>query len=190
MEPLNRRGFLATSGGALLSSAWLGLGISLEAGANAPLGVLRWRRFVPGDVDAYVADAMQHIGPTRGARLCDVNRLCGHLDQRHGSFYPSRDSYWRADGAHWHGIPLVASGVPMVYRRSQLDALGVRAFPRDVAGFMKMLEALRASSQSGGLARRDTSGDSGWVHWLFAVNDADCLPGCSPKFRPDYLKLA
>jgi multiple sugar transport system substrate-binding protein len=200
VETLNRRGFLASSGCMLLSSTHLGVDLIVEAPSTAALRVLRWKQFVQGDVEAYLDEANRRlalqthpsnagVSSSSAARLLDISRLCNDLAARHGVFYaPSTASSRPAD---WHRLGIVPSttGVPMVFGKSQLKALGFDAFPRTAAGFSKMFNALRVDIARGGMPPCTEGGESGWVHWLFATKEEHRIAKRKQNIRPDYLEL-
>ena len=99
-------------------------------------------------------------------KLVDVTDLCTYLGNKYGGWYPSCETYLRPDGKKWIGVPLGASGAIMVYRQSMLKAAGFTSFPKDVAGFLKMFQALHAKGTPGGMSLGNATGDSGWTHWL------------------------
>ena len=54
----------------------------------------------------------------------------------------------------------------MVYRKSMLRAAGFEAFPKDLNGFLKLCQALKAK-RSRGLALAHATGDAnGWTQWV------------------------
>jgi multiple sugar transport system substrate-binding protein len=55
----------------------------------------------------------------------------------------------------------------MVHRRSMLRAAGFDAFPKDLNGFLKLCQALKAKAAPPGFALAHATGDAnGWTHWL------------------------
>jgi multiple sugar transport system substrate-binding protein len=173
---------------------------------GAKLRVLRWSRFVQGDIDAYMAnvkrftektgievrvdnEGWEDVRPKAAVaanvgsgpdiilstnddanlypdKLVDVTDLCDYLGKKYGGWYPSCEAYLRPDGKKWIGVPLGSAGAMMVYRQSQLKAVGLDAFPKDTDGFLRMMKALKEKGTPGGLALGNATGDSGWTHWL------------------------
>ncbi|MGE0313953.1 MAG: ABC transporter substrate-binding protein [Lautropia sp.] len=173
---------------------------------GAKLRVLRWSRFVQGDIDAYMAnverftkkygipvrvdnEGWEDVRPKAAVaanvgsgpdivlstnddanlypdKLLKVNDLCDYLGKKYGGWYPAVEAYLKADGKNWLGVGLGSAGGMMVYRKSQAEAAGFGAFPKDTDGFLKMMKALKAKGTPGGMALGNATGDSGWTHWL------------------------
>src|SRR5512141_1675976 len=215
MSAFKRRKFLKTSaavaaGAAVAPRIWV-----TDASAQwsntpekgAKLRVLRWKRFVQGDEDQYLANAKKFsekygvevrvdaegwedvrpkaaVAANTGAgpdiilgtnddanlypeKLLDVTDLANYLGKKYGGWYPACEAYLRPDGKRWIGIALGAAGSMIVYRESQVKAAGFDSFPKDTAGFLKMMKALHAKGTPGGFALGHATGDGNtWCHWL------------------------
>ena len=171
----------------------------------AKLRVLRWKRFVQGDEDQYMANVKKFtdtfgievrvdhegwedvrpkaaVAANTGAgadiilstnddadlypdKLVDVTDLCDYLGQKYGGWYPVCEQYLKHRG-HWIGVPLGCAGNAIVYRESHVKAAGFSAFPKDLAGFMKLMKALKERGTPPGFALGHASGDQAWTHWL------------------------
>jgi multiple sugar transport system substrate-binding protein len=59
-----------------------------------------------------------------------------------------------------------AAGNAIVYRQSHVKAAGFDAVPRDLAGFLKLCQAMKAKGTPAGFALGNATGDSSWTHWL------------------------
>jgi multiple sugar transport system substrate-binding protein len=59
-----------------------------------------------------------------------------------------------------------AAGNAMVYRDSSMKAAGFDSFPKDMPGFLKLCQALKAKGTPAGFALGNATGDSSWTHWL------------------------
>ena len=60
-----------------------------------------------------------------------------------------------------------ASGSCMVYRESHMKAAGFDTFPKDMPGFLKLCQALKAKGTPPGFALGNATGDANqWCHWL------------------------
>ena len=66
----------------------------------------------------------------------------------------------------WVAIMMGAAGATLVGRESQIKAAGFDAFPRDMAGFLKLCQALKAKGTPAGFALGNATGDSNWTFWL------------------------
>ncbi len=98
-------------------------------------------------------------------KLVDVTDLCDYLGQKYGGWYPVCEQYLKHRG-HWIGVPLGCAGNAIVYRESHVKAAGFSAFPKDLAGFMKLMKALKERGTPPGFALGHASGDQAWTHWL------------------------
>ena len=184
---------------------------------GAKLRVLRWSRFVQGDIDQYMKnveaftkktgipvrvdnESWEDVRPkaavaaNTGAgpdiilstnddanlypeKLLDVTDLCTYLGKKYGGWYPVCEQYLRPDGKKWLGVPLGAAGSMMVYRESMVKAAGFDGIPKDTAGFLKLMQALKAKGTPGGFALGHATGDANtwcyWVLWAFGGKVAD-----------------
>ena len=63
------------------------------------------------------------------------------------------------------------AGSALVYRKSMLRAAGFEQFPRDLPGFLKLCQALKAKGSPSGFALGHATGDAnawtGWLLWAF-----------------------
>ena len=66
----------------------------------------------------------------------------------------------------WVAIMMGAAGNALVYRESAIKAAGFDTLPRDMAGFLKLCQALKAKGTPAGFALGNATGDSSWTHWL------------------------
>ncbi|WP_322784516.1 ABC transporter substrate-binding protein [Verminephrobacter aporrectodeae] len=217
MSAFHRRRFLEGSAG-VAAAASLGAGSALFAASahaqtlrfrpeqGARLRVLRWSRFVQGDIDAYMANVRKFqdatgvevrvdnegwenvrpkaaVAANTGAgpdiilstnddanlfpdKLLDVTDLAEYLGNKYGGWYPAVQQYLRPDGRKWLGLGLGASGSLIVYRESMLKAAGFERFPKDTAGFLALLQALKERGTPGGRAS--------CARWC-------CCPGSFPR---------
>ena len=215
MQKLKRRDFLKASAGAAAGAAvgpFVWAGEARAQWSNTPekgakLRVLRWKRFVQGDEDAYMANVKKFtektgievrvdhegwedvrpkaaVAANTGAgpdiilstnddanlypdKLLDVTDLAEYLGKKYGGWYPVCQQYLKPDGKKWIGVPLGAAGNCLVYRESQVRAAGYTSFPRDTAGFLKLMQALKEKGTPGGFALGNATGDGNtWTHWL------------------------
>ena len=66
----------------------------------------------------------------------------------------------------WVAIMMGAAGNAIVYRDSHVKAAGFDTVPKDMAGFLKLCQALKAKGTPAGFALGNATGDSSWTHWL------------------------
>ena len=180
--------------------------IRYEPEKDASLRVLRWKRFVQGDEDQFMANARRFtqltgvkvrvnsenfedlrpkaaVAAQVGAgpdiiistdeqpqlypdKLLDVSDLAQYLGEKYGGWFDVCPEYCTHQGK-WIAIPTGAAGGAMVYRKSMLHAAGFETFPKDLNGFLKLCQALKAKSKPPGFALGHATGDAnGWTYWL------------------------
>ena len=236
MSQFKRRDFLKTSAVAAAGAAagpFVWAGSAHAQGSNTPekgakLRVLRWKRFVQGDEDAYMANVKKFtektgievrvdhegwedvrpkaaVAANTGAgpdiilstnddanlypdKLVDVTDLCEYLGKKYGGWYPVCQQYLKPDGRRWIGVPLGAAGSALVYRESAIKAAGYTSIPKDTAGFLGLMKALKDKGTPGGFALGNATGDGNtWTHWLVwshggkLVNDKNQVVIDSPE---------
>jgi multiple sugar transport system substrate-binding protein len=199
-----------------------------EPEKGARLRVLRWSRFVQGDIDQYMAnvkkftekygievrvdnEGWEDVRPKAAVaanvgsgpdiilstnddanlypdKLVDVTDLADYLGRKYGGWYPVCEQYLRPDGKRWIGIPLGAAGKAIVYRTSHMKAAGFDTFPKDTAGFLKLMQAMKEKGTPGGFALGNATGDGNtycnWLLWAFGgklVDDNNVVVINSPE---------
>jgi multiple sugar transport system substrate-binding protein len=98
-------------------------------------------------------------------KLVDVTDLATYLGNKYGGWYDSAKAYGM-HGKRWCAIMMGAAGNAIVYRESAVKAAGFDAVPKDLGGFLKLCQALKAKGTPSGFALGNATGDSGWTHWL------------------------
>ena len=98
-------------------------------------------------------------------KLVDVSDLANYLGNKYGGWYEIAKAYGMHD-KKWVAIMMGAAGNAIVYRESQVKAAGFDTVPRDLAGFLKLCQALKAKGTPAGFALGNATGDSSWTHWL------------------------
>jgi multiple sugar transport system substrate-binding protein len=98
-------------------------------------------------------------------KLVDVTDLANYLGNKYGGWYDSAKAYGMHD-KKWVAIMMGAAGNAVVYRDSHMKAAGFDAVPKDLAGFLKLCQALKAKGTPAGFALGNATGDSSWTHWL------------------------
>jgi len=98
-------------------------------------------------------------------KLVDVSDVANYLGNKYGGWYEAAKAYGMHD-KKWVAIMMGAAGATLVARESMLKAAGFDAVPRDLAGFLKCCQALKAKGTPPGFALGNATGDSNWTYWL------------------------
>jgi len=98
-------------------------------------------------------------------KLVDVTDLATYLGNKYGGWYDVAKVYGMHD-KKWVAIIMGAAGNALVYRESHVKAAGFDTVPKDLAGFLKLCQALKAKGTPAGFALGNATGDSSWTHWL------------------------
>jgi multiple sugar transport system substrate-binding protein len=98
-------------------------------------------------------------------KLVDVSDVANYLGNKYGGWYDLAKVYGMHD-KKWVAIMMGAAGNALVYRESAIKAAGFDTVPRDLAGFLKLSQALKAKGTPSGFALGNATGDSSWTHWL------------------------
>jgi len=98
-------------------------------------------------------------------KLVDVSDVANYLGAKYGGWFESAKAYGM-EGKKWVAIMMGAAGNAIVYRDSHVKAAGFDAVPQDMAGFLKLCQALKAKGTPSGFALGNATGDSSWTHWL------------------------
>ena len=105
-------------------------------------------------------------------KLVDLTELAGYLGKKYGGWYDVCRNYATRDGK-WIALPLGIVGNLFCYRISHARAAGFETFPRDLPGFLKLCQALKAKGTPAGMALGHAVGDGNdWVHWLVWAHGA------------------
>jgi multiple sugar transport system substrate-binding protein len=185
-----------------------------EAGAS--LQLLRWKRFVQAEEDAFMAlvanftkatgvevkvvnesladvqpkasvaantnqgpdmfwglYSLPHLFPTK---VIDVSDVAGYLGKKYGGWVPTAEVYGKS-GGKWIAIPIAYNGNVINYRISAIEKAGFKEIPKDTAGFLELMKALKAKGTPGGMALgRAAVGDgNAWVHWAMWSQGANLV---------------
>jgi multiple sugar transport system substrate-binding protein len=98
-------------------------------------------------------------------KLVDVSDVANYLGNKYGGWFEIAKAYGMHD-KKWVAIMMGAAGNAVVYRESHVKAAGFDTVPRDMAGFLKLCQALKAKGTPAGFALGNATGDSSWTHWL------------------------
>jgi multiple sugar transport system substrate-binding protein len=107
--------------------------------------------------------SLPHLFPDK---CTDVSDVADYLGKKYGGWVPSCEATGKRQGK-WIAIPVAVNGGYMNYRISAMDKAGFKEFPKDTAGFLELMKALKKNNTPGGFALGHASGDgNAWVHWL------------------------
>ena len=99
-------------------------------------------------------------------KLADVTDVCNYLGGKYGGWYDVCKSYCTHKGK-WIAVPMGCAGNALVYRISAAKAAGFDSVPKDVPGFLKLCQGLKAKGLPPGFALGNATGDGNiWTHWL------------------------
>jgi multiple sugar transport system substrate-binding protein len=112
-------------------------------------------------------------------KIVDLSDLAGYLGAKYGGWRPLAEAYGkRANSNTWIGLPIGATGGPIVARTSALREAGFETVPEDHAGFLRLCQALRRINKPAGFALGNAVGDGNafanwliWSHGGFLVNE-------------------
>ena len=224
-HPFTRRNVLK-AGAALAGASAADLALFAQAWAQASpfkpepgatLQLLRWKRFVQAEEDAFMglvanftkatgvevkvineslADvqpkasvaantnqgpdlfwglySLPHLFP---AKVIDVTDVADYLGKKYGGWVPTAETYGKGPGGRWIAIPVAYNGNVINYRISAVEKAGFKEIPKDTAGFLELMKALKAKGTPGGMALgRAAVGDgNAWVHWAFWSQGANLV---------------
>jgi len=99
-------------------------------------------------------------------KLVDVTDVCNYLGGKYGRWYDVCKSYCTHKGK-WIAVPMGCAGNALVYRISAAKAAGFDSIPKDLPGFLKLCQGLKAKGLPPGFALGNATGDGNiWTHWL------------------------
>lgn len=212
----NRRGLMtgsaAIAGAGILAGSGLGQWARAWAQtapwkpeAGATLQLLRWKRFIQAEEDAFmklveaftaatgvkvtvINESLDDVQPKASvaantnqgpdlfwglyslphlfpAKCVDVSDVADYLGKKYGGWVPTAETYGKS-GGKWIALPIAYNGNVINYRRSSIEKAGFKEMPKDTAGFLELMKALKAKGTPGGFALGRASGDgNAWVHW-------------------------
>lgn len=101
-------------------------------------------------------------------KLVDLSDVAEYIGRRYGGWLPMAQKYGKKHGTNnWIGLPFGASGGPLVWRKSAVNAAGFQAPPEDHAGFLDLCRKLHAAGKPSGFALGNAVGDgNGFANWL------------------------
>jgi multiple sugar transport system substrate-binding protein len=110
-------------------------------------------------------------------KLIELTDVADYLDKRYGGWLTLARRYgMRSKSKSWVGLPFGASGGPLVYRKSLVNAAGFDKVPEDHAGFLELCKKLKAAGKPAGFALGNAVGDgNGFANWLLWSHNAALL---------------
>ncbi|HKB82433.1 MAG TPA: ABC transporter substrate-binding protein, partial [Burkholderiales bacterium] len=94
-------------------------------------------------------------------RCVDLTEVANYLGNKYGGWYDACQRYSMRDG-RWISLPVAVIAYCIVYREGLIREAGYSAIPRDLAGFLKLCQALKARSTPAGFALGNSAGDTTW----------------------------
>src|ERR1700756_132318 len=115
-----------------------------------------------------------HIYVEKVAELSDVAE---YLGKRYGGWMTLAEKYGkRYKTNNWIGLPFGASGGPLVYRKTLVQAAGFERGPEDHAGLLALCKKLKEARKPAGFALGNAVGDgNGFANWLLWSHNASVL---------------
>ncbi|WP_375461675.1 ABC transporter substrate-binding protein [uncultured Enterovirga sp.] len=109
-------------------------------------------------------------------KCLDVSDVADYAGKKYGGWYPLVEQYGKHQG-RWIAIPNVVIGVLPVFRTSHVKAAGFDTFPKDMDGFLKLCQQLKASGHPAGFAFGKAPSDGNafcnWLLWSHGGKVAD-----------------
>lgn len=112
-------------------------------------------------------------------KIVDLSDVANYLGAKYGGWRPLANAYGKRAGSdRWIGLPIGATGGPIVARTSALREAGFESVPEDHAGFLRLCQALRRINKPAGFALGNAVGDGNafanwlvWSHGGYLVNE-------------------
>ena len=200
---------------ALFAQAWAQAS-PFKAEKGAAIQLLRWKRFVQAEEDAFVGlveaftkatgvpvkvinESLDDVQPKASvaantnqgpdmfwglyslphlfpSKVIDVSDVAAYLGKKYGGWVPTAETYGKGPAGKWIAIPVAYNGNLINFRQSMIEKAGFKEIPKDTAGFLELMKALKAKSTAGGMALGRASGDgNAWVHWALWSHGANLV---------------
>lgn len=106
--------------------------------------------------------SLPHLFPEK---CLDVSDVANYLGKKYGGWFPSAEAYGKSKGK-WIAIPVATTGGLINYRKQACEKAGFKEFPKDTAGMLELVKALKKNNTPAGMALGHASGDANtWLHW-------------------------
>jgi multiple sugar transport system substrate-binding protein len=101
-------------------------------------------------------------------KLVELSDVAEYIGKRYGGWLPMAQKYGKKHGTNnWIGLPFGASGGPLVWRKSAVNAVGYDAPSDDLDKFLDLCRKLHAAGKPPGFALGNAVGDgNGFANWL------------------------
>ena len=117
--------------------------------------------------------SLPHLFPSK---CVDVTDVANYLGKKYGGWVSTAETYGKGPGGKWIAIPVAYNGNVINYRQSMIEKAGFKEVPKDTAGFLELMKALKEKSVPGGFALGRASGDgNAWVHWALWSQGANLV---------------
>ncbi len=110
-------------------------------------------------------------------KLIELTDVADYLGKRYGGWQFLAAKYGKRHKSNaWIGLPFGATGGPLVYRKSLVNAAGFQKVPDDHAGLLDLCQKLKAAGKPAGFALGNAVGDgNGFASWLLWSHGAALL---------------
>jgi multiple sugar transport system substrate-binding protein len=110
-------------------------------------------------------------------KVLELSDVAEYLGKRYGGWMTLAQRYGkRYKTENWIGLPFGASGGPLVYRKSLVNAAGFEKVPDDHAGILALCKKLKEAGKPAGFALGNAVGDgNGFANWLLWSHNASVL---------------
>jgi multiple sugar transport system substrate-binding protein len=110
-------------------------------------------------------------------KLIELTDVADYLGKRYGGWMFLAQKYGKRNKSDaWIGLPFGASGGPLVYRKSMIQAVGFDKVPDDHASYLELCRKLQKGSKPAGFALGNAVGDgNGFASWLLWSHGASLL---------------
>src|SRR5689334_15227230 len=93
-------------------------------------------------------------------KVIELSDVAEYLDKRYGGWMTLAQRYGKRYKTNtWIGLPFGASGGPLVYRKSLVNAAGFEKVPEDHAGILALCKKLKEAGKPAGFALGNAVGD-------------------------------
>ncbi len=110
-------------------------------------------------------------------KLIELTDVAEYLGKKYGGWLALAERYGKkAKSNTWIGLPFGASGGPLVYRKSMVNAAGYDKVPEDHAGILDLCRKLQKAGKPAGFALGNAVGDgNGFAQWILWSHNAALL---------------
>ena len=110
-------------------------------------------------------------------KLIELSDVADYIGKKYGGWLALAERYGKkAKSNTWIGLPFGASGGPLVYRKSIINAAGFDKVPEDHAGILDLCRKLQKAGKPAGFALGNAVGDgNGFAQWMLWSHNAALL---------------